>query len=283
MSVLKRNTSSVFPIILNSSNAVQDDSSTFIYKFPRGSINLKNASVALSQINMFYSWGNINKQLYNNSEFGVIFPDGSPAGFYEFDVVIPDGNYTIEDLNKYLQSEFTKRKYYLIDANGNHVYYMELLANPNTYSIHLVCYEIPRTLPAGYTDPGFSFPSFAGQKPSLVIKPNNFGKLIGFNVGPHFTELSQFTPQMSPVSSVLVTCSLINNRFTNPNNVIYSFVSGSTEYGRMMSIQNQDLVYSNINDGVYSQVTIKFIDNNFQRLNIKDTNLIIYLIVKIDE
>ena len=276
--------SSIFPIILNSTNSVQDDPSTYLYKFPRGSVNLKNASVALSQINLFYSWGNINKSLYNNSEFSIIFPDGTVGGSTTYDVTVPDGNYTIEDLNRYLQKVFIDNRKYLISVStGNNIYYMELVANPNTYSIQLICYDIPTLLPPETLDPGFSYPTVAGQKPTLVIKNNNFGKLIGFNVGNHTTSLSQITPQMSPVSSVLVTCSLINNKFTNPNDVIYSFVSGSTEYGRMLSIQNQDLVYSNIDDGVYTHVSIKFIDNNFNRLNIKDTNLIIYLIVRIDE
>jgi hypothetical protein len=276
---------SIFPIILNSSNAVPNDTSTYIYKFPRGSINLKNASVALSQINIFYSWGNINKALYNNSEFGIIFPNGTGPGFTNYDITIPDGNYTVEDINKYIQLFCIQNHLYLIDNKGNNVYYLELLINPNTYSISLVCYDIPTSLPAGYTNPGglFSFPALANQKPTLVIKANNFGKLIGFNVGPHQTQLSDVTPEMGPVSSVLVGCSLINNKFSNPNNIIFSFVSGSTEYGRMLSIQNQDLVYSNINEGVYSEIKINFLDNNFKRLNIKDTNLIIYLIIKIDE
>jgi hypothetical protein len=278
--------SSIFPIILNSANAVPGDTSKYVYKFPRGSINLKNASVAVGQINMFYSWGNINKALYNNADFQIIYPDGSPLSFTEYNVTIPDGNYTIEDINKYLQSVFiTNKKYLVNNTTGSYKYFMELLANPQTYSIQLIAYEIPTSLPTGYSTPpgGFSFPAQPNQKPALVIASNNnFGTLLGFSAGAFFDHISDITPQMSPVSSVLVTCSLINNKFTNPNNIIFSFVSGSAEYGRMLSIQNQNLVFSNIDDGVYTEVTINFIDNNFKRLIIKDTNLVIYLIVKID-
>lgn len=279
---------SLFPIILNSTNAVSGDASTFVYKFPRGSINLKKASVALSQINLFYSWPNINKSAYNNADFQIIFPDGTPATFTEYNVTIPDGNYTIEDLNKFLQAFFVTNKLYLINTTtGQYRYFMELISNPATYKIQLIVYPIPTSMPVGYGHPTggfFSFPVAAGQEPSLVVlSNNNFGKLIGFDNGPWFDHTSDFTPQMSPVSSVLVTCSLINNKFTNPNDVIFSFVSGATEYGRMLSVQSQDLVYANIDDGLYTHVTIKFIDNNFQRLNIIDTNLIIYLIVKIED
>lgn len=279
---------SLFPIILNSTNAVAGDPSSYVYKFPRGSINLKNASVALSQINLFYSWGNINKSQYNNADFQIIFPDGTPATFTEYNITIPDGNYTIEDLNKYLQAFFITNKKYLINTTtGQYRYYMELISNPQTYSIQLITYDIPTSMPTGYSHPTggfFSFPIAPNQQPSLVIPSNNnFGKLIGFSSGPWFSHISDFTPQMSPVSSVLVTCSLINNKFTNPNDVIFSFVSGTTEYGHMLAVQSQDLVYANIDDGLYTHVTIKFLDNNFQRLYIKDTNLIIYLIVKIED
>ena len=280
---------SIFPIILNQSNAVSGDSSTYIYKFPRGSIKLKSASVALSQLNLFYSWANISKAFYNNSEFSIIFPDGSPSEFAQYDIVIPDGNYTIEDINRYIQSVFiTNKKYLINNATGDYRYFMEILANPTTYSIQLITYDIPNSLPSGYSEPpgGFTggFPATGTLQPSLIISSiNKFGDLIGFLPGFHFSSVSQKTPQMSPVSSVLVTCSLVNNKFTNPNNIIFSFVSGSTEYGRMMSIQNQDIQYSRIDDGLYTEVAISFIDNNFRRLNIKDTNLVIYLIVKIDE
>lgn len=279
----------LFPIIMNSTNAVPDNPSTYVYKFPRGSIQLRKASVALSQINLYYSWGNISKASYNNSEFKIIFPDGTPATFTEYNVVIPDGNYTVEDLNKYLQAwAVTNKKYLINNTTGNYMYFMELLANPQTYKIQLIVYPIPTSMPAGYSHPTggfFSFPIAAGQEPSLVVLPSpyNFGKLIGFSPGPWFDHESDITPQMSPVSSVLVRCSLINNKFTNPNDVIYSFVSGSTEYGRMLSVNSQDLVYAPIDDGLYTEVIVRFVDNNFQRLNIVDTNLIIYLIVKIED
>lgn len=274
--------SNSFPIVLNSSNAV--DASTYTYKFPQ-SLNLKNASIGLSQINLYYSWANINKSLYNNSEYKINFPDS--VGNTEYTITIPDGNYTVEDLNAHLQSFFIANNKYLVNqVNDKYVYYMEFLSNPITYSIQLICHDIPTVLPTGYNNPSggaFSFPATV-QKPSLtVLSTNKFGDLIGFNAGTSFSKVSDKTPQMSPVSSVLVTCSLVNNKFTNPSNIIYSFVSGSTEYGRMLSVNNQDIVYSNIGDGIYQDITIKFIDNNFNRLNIKDTNLIIYLIVKINE
>ena len=280
---------SIFPIILNSTNVVSDDdNSSYIYKFPRGSITLKNASIAVSQITLFYSWPNIDGAAYNNNKFQIEFPDDSAAGKTVYDVTIPDGNYTVEQINSYLQSFFIQNSKYLINSTtGQHLYYFELLTNPTTYKIQLVTYQIPTALPTGYSEGGgpgsFHFPTVSSYC-KMIISNNNFGSLLGFVPGTYSGDVvSTKTPQMSPVSSVLVTCSLINNKFTNPNNIIYSFVSGSVEYGRMLSVTNQDIQYSNIADGFYNEVRINFIDNNFNPLNIKDTNLIIYLIVKIDD
>jgi hypothetical protein len=277
----------VFPIVLNSNNADANDTSSYTYKFPRGSVNFKNASIGLSQVNLFYSWRNIDKANFNNSEFDIIFPDGTAPGFTQYNITIPDGNYTIEDLNFYIQKwSIDNNKYLINNTTNRNVYYLELLANPTTYKIQLITYNIPTSLPSGFSQPTnatFSFPTQANQQPSLaVLSNNNFGKLIGFPHGIYFSAVSSETPQMSPISSVLVRCSLLNNKFSNPNDVIFSFVSGTTEYGHMLSVQNQDIVYSNIPDGLYTHLTIKFVDNQFKRLNIIDTNLIIYLIVKID-
>lgn len=276
--------SSVFPIILNSTNSVPGSPDTFTYKFPRGSVLLKNASVGVVRVNMYYSWGNINKAKFDNSEFSIFFPDST--GIPEHALTIPDGNYTVEDINSFIQQWcILNNKYFIETATGKYIYFIELKTLPQQYLLQLLTYDVPTTLPTGYTAPtgGFSYPAVAHLQPALRILNNNFGDLIGFDIGSHYTSVSSKTPQMNPVSSVLMTCSLINNKFTNPNNIIFSFITGGTVYGGMINNEAQDVIYNNIDDGYYSYVTIKFIDNLFRPLNIIDTNLVIYLIVRIDE
>lgn len=276
----------IYPIVLNSNNVDPNDNSRYIYRFPRGSTRLRSASVAISQINLFYSWANINASLYNNHQFQLIVPDGSTLGFTEYTITVPDGNYSIEDLNKFLQNWFISQKmYFTNNSTGQLLFYYEIVANKNLYKVQLIASKLPTSCPAGYTDHGFSYPTIADQQMTMVFLPhNNFNDLLGFDKGQgYFDAVSTKTPQMSPVSSVLVTCSLINNRFSNPNNILFSFVSGSTEFGRMLSIQNQDIQWTNIEDGIYTEVIITFISQDFKRLIIQDNNLIIYLLLKIDE
>lgn len=278
---------SQFPIILNSSNAIQSDKYKYkyTYKFAQGSINLKNASVAISQIALYYSWPNISKDRYNNSRFFLVFPDGSAEGYTELIIDMPDGHYEIENINQYLQSVLIAQNRFLIAPNGSYVFYFEILVNPQTYSIQLNSFQIPINLEAGYSEPpgGFSFPTEAGQSPTMIIESDNeFGKVIGFTPGLYKNAISNLVPEVSNVSSVLVTCSLINNQFTNPSNIIFSFVSNTT-YGKLISVTNPNLIFSNVFPGVYNEVTISFLDNNFKSLDIIDPNLIIYLIIKIDD
>lgn len=272
--------SSVFPIILNSTHW---DGSKFVYKFGRGSVNLKNAGIALSQINIYYSWPNLDKTTYNNTTFKLQWP--TSTGLVEHVITVPDGYYSITDINNYLQYYFIQNNMYLVNRdNGKNVYFFEIIPNSVTYKIQSISYNVPTAasqqadIPTGGS---FDFPAVS-SKPIFEVL-GDFNKLIGFNVGSYpDSHESDFSPEMNPVSSVLVLCSIANNHFTNPNSVIYAFVS-NVEYGRQIVCQNQDLVYNTVDDGVYSQLSISFVDQEFRRINIKDTNVVIYLVVKIDE
>jgi hypothetical protein len=276
---------SLFPIVLNSSNAI--NSNTFRYKFARGSQRFKGAKIALSTINMYYSWQNI-KASYRNNRMRIDHPfgdSGTGTGVKTIDITMPDGNYEISDINKYIQFRLVEEKCYLINDKGQYVYYIELITNPTQYKVQLNLLDVPTSLPSGWTNPdnGFEFPTASGASPEFFVY-DEFSKVIGMNVGSYFeSRISDFTPQVSPVSSILIGCSLVSNHFTNPSTIIYSFVSGGTKYGSILSINAQDLVYSNIRDGTYHEFDITFMDQNFKPLDIIDTSLIIYLVVKVYE
>ena len=279
--------SEIFPIILNSTNVVPGDLNTYVYKFPRNSINLKNASICLHTINLYYSWSNVDVALYNNNKFQVFFPDST--GGTNYDVVLPDGNYEVSDINAYMQKVFIDNGlYHINNTTGQYRYYMELKINPITYSVDNVSANVPTSTPTGYSDPPGGFAPGKGYpvapEPTFInILSNNFGKLIGFTNGLHADHSSDFTPQIAEVSSVFVRCSLVNNKFTNPPDIIYAFTAGGKKFGEMLSIENQNLIFSSVPDGMYSEVKITLTDQEYRKLNIKDTNLIIYLVLQIQD
>ena len=74
-------------IVLNSKNVVKDgNNNTLIYNFPGGGVNFQDYEIAINTINLYYSWFNINKQLYNNADLSYKWLDG-----ITYNITIPNG------------------------------------------------------------------------------------------------------------------------------------------------------------------------------------------------
>ena len=129
------------------------------------------------------------------------------AGYTTVNLTIPDGNYNVSQLNAFLLDYLIDNKYYLINPAGDIVVYLQLIENPTFYKIQFNAFLVPTALPGGWTDPGFSFPAVS-ETPQLIVPATNFRDLIGFNAGTYpsvpsaidYTKLSDYTPQISPVS-----------------------------------------------------------------------------------
>lgn len=278
-------------IILNSSNVVDNGfNDTYEYKFPTGAVNFKDDQICVESISMYFSWFNITSATtssqYNNNSFSFVWYDaGGPT---TYNVVLPDGYYEVSDLNAYIQFFCVSNGLYLIDATGNYVYYLELVLNPQYYAVQLNCYPIPTALPALWTNPGgITFPAVAST-PLLIISPtNNFGKVIGFNAGTYpavtqsftYSVLSQNAPQVSPVTSLVMTCSLLNNNFAVPNTLLYAFSPIATTFGGLINILPQQAAFTDIYDGSYNFLRIQFFDQNLNRIYINDPNVVLLFII----
>ena len=275
----------IFPVIINQSNLITNGGLNNVYRyvFP-GSASFKNAKIAVSNVQIYYSWQNINTY-YSNNTLSIIFPTGS--GTTTLNITIPSGSYSVADLNAYIQSQMVTNKFYLIDSNGNYVYYLELVENAVLYSLQLNTFPVPTSLPSGYTNPGWSLPT-TSYTPQLIVPSTSIQSLLGFTAGTYpptqqtttYSAISTSTPQVSPVSSVLLGCSLVCNRLSNPQSVLYSFSPGGVSYGSLIQSNAYQYSWVDIQDGTYNSVDITFYDQNFNALQIIDTNIIIFLLVK---
>jgi hypothetical protein len=90
--------------------------------------------------------------------------------------------------------------------------------------------------------------------------------------------LSSFTPQVTPLSSYILTCSLINNSYAVPNNLLYSFSPQGT-IGEQFTIAPYEYMMINCNPGSYSYFTMTLVDQDFKPVVIEDPNMIIQLII----
>lgn len=271
-------------IILNSKNIVNAPiNNKLVYTFQNGGVNFKNNNIALAQLSLYYSWFNLNQPLYNNTSCSYIWIDGTIVN-----ITIPNGYYTASSLNAYIESVMVNNKHYLINSvNGDFVFYIQLQENATFYAIQLNCFAVPTTLgtlifPVGAT---WVLPAPNPQTPQFVVNTtSNFGLLIGFNSGSYpptpqtttYSILSQFSPEIQPISSLNLICSMINNPFS-VNRTLYSCGIPSVQFGQQISITPPNFLYNKIADGSYQEFTIDILDQNNNPIQILDNQIVIVL------
>ena len=278
-------------LIINSGNLVPNGfNDTYQYRFPQGSVRFQNDTVALASISMYFSWDNITSALtggqYNNNTYEYIWTDGSGTSTHT--VVMPDGYYEYSTMNEYLQYTMVQNGHYLIDNTGNFVYYLEIVANQTFFAVQLNSYPVPTALPALWLNPaGIVFPAVASTPQFVILPTNNFQITTGFNPGiyppviqaTNYSVLSQNTPQITPVQSLILQCSLLNNQYALPSTLLYSFNPANTPFGALITINVPAFAFVDIQDGSYSDFTISFKDQNLNRVFIKDPNIVVLMVV----
>jgi hypothetical protein len=243
-------------IVLNTSNLVPDgQNNKMVYRFP-GSVVFKDSYVALSQVNMYYSWYNISVALNNNTLQYTWVVAGTTT---TYTITIPDGLYEVATLNSLLQFTMISNGHYLINSTGQNIYYAELVLNPSRYAVQINTFLFPTPLPATFTQPA-NFPGYPTQtfNPQIIM-PLKINQILGFSAGYStnantnngytppsgqdlisklgngtLSYLSTTAPNLQPNSSILVSVSNIDNQYAQPTSILYSIVP-SVAFGELIS------------------------------------------------
>lgn len=269
-----------YNLVLNSNNAINN--STFQYKFINGFVINDEAELAISNIQIPYSWFNITKA-YNNNSVVLTFPSLIPT---VITITFQDGFYTATDLNAYIQQICIQNGLYLINALGQYVYYLTLLYNTTYYGVQVVAQLVPTSLPAGFTQPanwvGYNTVS---QTPQLTISNNNFGNIIGYTAGTYpsvntanASILNTFTPLGSNVNSLIIRCSLVDNQCGVPTDVLDTMPINTT-FGSNIDYSPYAIKFVKITSGTQQFLTISFVDQNLNALAAQDPNVTISLLL----
>jgi hypothetical protein len=273
-------------IILNQTNATVDES-VFEYTLPGSATFKETDQIAISSVQLFYSWFNITSEL-NNNEFEYIFPTSS--GTITRSVIIPDGFYTLSDLNSFLQSVMVSNGDYAKDINNRNVYFLQISENQTAYSVQFDCFPVPTSAQAtalGYTQaPSGGYPVSAST-PQIVIEVNNFQTYTGFIAGTYpitpqsstYSVLSQNTPEVSHVNTILLNCNIVNNPLAIPSNIIYAFTPNA-RFGSIISPNINELIWNTIQKGSYETLRLQFLNELYQPIKLRDSSVIIQLVVK---
>jgi len=282
-------------IILNKTHIIGNKNNHLRYEFNKTHEFTTGDTLAVSHLNIYYSWFNITSK-YNNNKFQYKWfndtIDGEPTDIY--DVFIPDGYYSIDTLNEFLIKKMVENKTYLKTSDGNNMYFIEFLTNSTYYAVEIRI----SSLSAGITDvikpDGATWTISETPKCPIIniLSNNNFGELIGFNPGMitevvaeniednlQYSFLNNFSPNLEPSSSYILTCSMIDNNLSIPNDTLTSFsIPNNVGFGDLISL-NSDVIYSKIKPGLYKDINIKIYDQNHNPLQILDPNMLIVLSV----
>ena len=306
-------------LILNSQNIVEgSNNSNFKYVFPGGNVKfVKGQKVALASLSTYYSSFNITAT-YNNNSFSYIWVDNTTNN-----ITIPNGFYTIDTLNAFLQQQFIYNGHFLINNDsGQYVYFITLGTNVASYSFEVNCYPMNGTLYPPGTGAGqytlgvkqpsssaipWGIPLIGTIVPMLFVPPTNFQNLLGFKTGyypqgsPTYAKavisgvptgqtqtptysvvqgfISTFTPQITPYSSFILTCSLLNNNYAVPNTLLYCFAPQGN-FGEQFTISpTGQFSFIDIQPGEYNSFTMTIIDQNLFPIALQDPQTIILLVI----
>ena len=280
-------------LILNSRNIVGFNNNTFQYNFKNNGFTIPIGSeISVSSIQMPYSWYNVST-FYQNQNFRIIWPTIDTTQTINYNVVLDDGFYTVDDIQNFIEQFCITNKLYLINANGDYVYYINLNYNLSAYKIQLILEPVPVSLPVGYSAPvGFpAFPTNAGGRtPRFQVLDDLFGRLIGFNVGisppatittASYDKLSDYTPLGSNVNSIIVRCNVISNDVSMPSDILDSFgIPTGSNFGSNIVYEPSFQKWVTIREGTYSSMILTIQDQDFNDIKILDPNSVITLIIK---
>jgi len=279
-----------YSLILNSNNAVKMGQyyNRLVFKFINGSFTIKdNMKIQLTKASIPNSFFNISS-FYGNNTFSINMPRGSTMVTYN--AIIPDGNYTISQLNAFFEFFFDTNNLYLINSSGVKQYYASLQLNTIYYSIQLNLTKIPTTLPINWTAPsGWVFPTVS-QTPQLNIN-SKIGNLIGFSQGLYpstvpqttdYMKLSNIIPKSASVNNIIFSCSLVNNPVSFPSNVLDSFGLENTEFGANIYYEAKTNRYIPVKPGTYNELVLDLMNEDFLPLTQLDPNMLITLTLMLE-
>lgn len=257
------------------------------YIFPLNSnMTLDNHVLSLISVNFYNSLYNIEKAERGNQRITIIW-NADTSTTYNFDY--PDSYMTISDLNYALQNFMLLNKLYMVGATAN-VHYCELLTDSNKYKAMIIVSPLPtagEASAAGLTIPVGATWTLSTNKCPQVVMNTEFGKLVGFNAGTILptvntiksTVLSDKTPVISPVSSLTMTCNLIESPYDNPSSTL-KVLPITVAFGDMQTFSNNTDLYYQIPRQSYTNIIIEFLDNLNDPVRLKDPEISVQLAIK---
>jgi hypothetical protein len=177
---------------------------------------------------------------------------------------LPVGFYEMTDIVAYLQYIMGVNNHIMTnDETGSITYFIDLVVSNILYSIDILTYPIPTSLPTGFTS-SIIFPSVA-KTPILKI-PSGMNDILGYDKDFQTDAASEIktynstkAPNVSPDSSVLIVCDQVQNPCSNLG-VLYA-ISPSVSIGSLIVDKPSYPIYSNLKSCFYNRLTFRILSS----------------------
>ena len=256
-------------------------------KLPKAVQFKKGDKLSLYSFSMYNSFYNISASQYGNTQITFQWFNGT---IYNW--TIPDGYYSLSDLNLWLQQQFIINKLYCVNSNNSqNIYFVQFQTNSVLYKAQIDVYFMPSSANAtlyGYQKPSgatWNFP--ASNLMNKITINSNLKSYFGFSTQTTFGEitpaqnmnyLSDITPTISPVFSIYIGCNLIVSEFNQIANLFSQFPI-SAAYGNLIKIESTIDSQISIKEGIYSDIIITLWDQENNALQFQDNDLTLFLII----
>ena len=191
-------------------------------------LNVKNPNknMALANLSIYYTWTNIISE-QNNNKFKISAPTWSDT----FD--LPDGSYSISDIQEYFEFIITKHK--TLTEN------LPIQIYPNKIKNRIV------------------FKIKSGYKLELLTTETM--KLLGSTKKDAERDKDgEILPKLESVEVVLVHCNLVKNDYQHISKVLFSFVLNKQQFGQLINISPHSLMMINTVSTEFSFAEVRFTD-----------------------
>ena len=282
-----------YTLLLNSSNVIGSNNNTYQYNFISGSFHAKDCEMAVSSLAIPYSWFNITSA-YNNKTISISFPYLN--GTATLNINLPDGFYSVSDINNYIALKCVEAGLYLISDTGTNVYYFQVYSNATYYTNTIILSLIPTAPPTNYTRPSTGYWSNTGiyglpqttSTPSFTLASSgSINTILGFKTGTYASSTTSgqsingtITPIGSTVNALVLRCNLLTNNIAMPSDILDTVPITSTSFGSNLTYNPPFQKWINIRDGSYNSMTLTFQDQNLNTLYANDPNLSMALLIR---
>ena len=309
-----------FTLVINSGNVIGPNNSLYKYNFINGGLNIPSGSkICISSATIPYSWFNVNLQSYNNSILSISYPVSGGATYTSSTITLTNGFYQVSDINTYIQKFCQSIGLYLVSttAGGANLYFYQIVTNVTYYTNQILTFLIPSTATNLATlYPGYRVPAIAtegvawfyGAGPTyyttaspvtgtinILSSSSAFGTLIGYNVGSYpatpitsntanYNTLGNTIPNLTPINSLLLRCSLVSNNVTMPTDILDSIPITQTTFGSNINYQPTFEKWVDIGgSGIFQVINFALQDQSFNQVPCNDNNILITIFIRLGE